>query len=102
MKILYITCKDFEEATAISKKCVNMQLAACGNIFPITSCYLWENEVQDENEHVLLLKTNDAKAENLTNEIKRLHSYAVPCILEIEAKANPEYEKWLNDYLENK
>ena len=99
MKILYITCKNKEEAISMSKTVVNMRLAACGNSFPITSSFFWEDKVQDEDQYVLLLKTDENKIDSLREEIKRIHSFAVPCILEFDVKANKEYEKWLSDYL---
>ncbi len=96
MKILYITCKDKNEAGIIAKHCVEKRLAACGNNFPMNSCYFWEGKVNNEKEYVLLLKTNDKLVSKLKIEVTRVHSYAVPCILEIDVKPNKEYEKWMN------
>ncbi len=99
MKILYITCKNEEEAKYLANKCVKNKLAACGNIFSISSIYEWNNEIQNDDEMVLILKTDESKVNELKNKVKELHSYEIPCILELDAKANKEYYNWIKSCL---
>ena len=95
MILVYVVCKDEEEADNIGKSLVKKKLAACANIFPISSFYNWDNKFVEDNEFVLLFKTVSDKYKKLEKEIKTLHSYDLPAIIKINAEANGEYENWI-------
>ena len=97
MTLIYITCKDEDEAVKISKHLLNKKLIACSNMHPIRSMYWWDNEIQDEKEFVIIAKTKEKNYEKIKEEVKKLHSYDVPCILKIDAEANESYNKWVNE-----
>ena len=99
MTILYVTCKDKAEAKKISKHLLNKNLIACANIFPIESIYKWENKIKEDSEIVILLKTSDNHIKKINEEIKSIHSYDIPCILQIDAKANKEFQDWVNSQI---
>ena len=44
----------------------------------------------------MIAKTNNKNFKKLVDEVKKVHSYEIPCILKINATANKEYEKWAN------
>ncbi len=100
MLIAYITNKNKAEAKKIAKHLLSKKLAACTNIFPVNSAYFWKGKLQDDKEFVLLCKTSESKFSQLEHEIKKIHSYEIPCILKIEVKANSEYENWVNTQVE--
>lgn len=52
--------------------------------------------MQDEQEYVIMAKTKEKNYEIIKEEVKKMHSYDVPCILKIDAEANEEYSKWVN------
>ncbi len=91
---MYITCKGRKEAENISKRLLEKRLVACSNMLPIKSMYWWEGKIVDGDEVVIIAKTSEKNFPKAEKEVKRLHSYKVPCILKIEAKANNEYEEW--------
>ncbi len=95
MIIVYVTCKDKEEAHKIGRHVVEKKLAACANYFPINSIYEWQGKLNEYNEFVLLMKTVDANFGKLKEEVKKLHSYDVPCILKIKVDSNKKYEDWV-------
>ena len=69
MTLIYITCKDEEEAVKISKHLLEKRLIACSNMHPIRSMYWWQGKIQDEKEFVIIAKTvnknyNKIKANN--------------------------------------
>tara|TARA_Y100000310_G_C20419351_1_gene685896 strand:- start:507 stop:815 length:309 start_codon:yes stop_codon:yes gene_type:complete len=97
MTIIYITCKDEEEAVKISKHLLNKKLIACSNMHPIRSMYWWNNKIEDEKEFVIIAKTLDKNYEKIKEEVSKLHSYDVPCILKIDAEANESYAQWVNE-----
>ena len=70
------------------------RLIACANIFPIKSLYWWKGKIVNDKENVIIAKTKDKNFKRLVYEVKRLHSYTIPCILKIDAIANKDYEAW--------
>ena len=96
MTLVYITCKDKKEAEKISMHLLRKRLIACANIFPIKSMYWWKGKIVNDKENVIIAKTNNKNFKKVESEVKKLHSYAVPCILRINATANKDYEQWAN------
>jgi len=92
----YIVCKNKKEAKKIGLYLVKKKLAACCNIFPIESIYWWQDKIINDKEAVLIVKTLKKNFQKIEKEVKRLHSYKVPCILEIPIKRGGlEYLNWL-------
>jgi len=96
MALAYIICKNSSEAENIAMHLLKKRLIACANMFPVKSMYWWNSRIAKENEVVLLAKTSKSRFYKLENEVKKIHSYEIPCIMLIDAKANKEYEKWMN------
>ena len=96
MTLIYITCKDEKEAVKISRHLLNKRLIACSNIHPIRSMYWSNNKITDEKEFVVIAKTKGKNYEKIKEEVKKIHSYTIPCILKIDAEANENYQKWVN------
>jgi len=97
MTLVYITCKDEEEAVKISKHLLDKRLIACSNMYPIRSMYRWQGKLQDEKEFVMMAKTKEKNYEKIKEEVKKIHSYDVPCILKIDAEANESFNRWVNE-----
>jgi len=99
-------------------------LAGCYNIFPIESIYpvrnsgkdvqktkdkrlvklgrisngvyWWKGKIKKDKEAVLIVKTLRKNFKKIEKAVKELHSYSVPCILEILiGKGNKEYLDWI-------
>ncbi|MBI2655725.1 divalent-cation tolerance protein CutA [Candidatus Woesearchaeota archaeon] len=96
MALLYVICKDKKEAEKISAHLLKKRMIACLNMFPVRSMYWWNQKIVTSSEYAVLAKTNNKNYKKATDEIKKIHSYDIPCILRIEAKANKEYEDWIN------
>ena len=95
--LLYVTCKNTEEARQIAKDLVQSKIAACANIIPIIeSLYEWDGALQQDAETLLLVKTTAARSEDCQDRIKKIHSYTTPCILELNiGSGNNDYIEWL-------
>jgi periplasmic divalent cation tolerance protein len=93
----YITCKNRSEAKKIGKVLLQDKLAACVNIFDnMNSMYWWKGKIEDANETVLIAKTTKKLFPKLSKKVKAIHSYEVPCILQIPiTDGNKEYVDWL-------
>jgi len=72
MTLVYITCKDEEEAVKISKHLLEKRLIACSNMHPIRSMYWWNSKIQDEREVVIIAKTLDKNYEKIKSLKSRL------------------------------
>ena len=96
---VYVTCKDKQEAKKIARVLLKKKLAGCANIFPIESLYWWEGKIVEDKEYALLIKTLKGKLSRLTKEVKRIHSYSVPCIVATEEKADKGYLEWVKKEL---
>ena len=55
--MVYVACKDNEEAEKISNHLLKKRLIACANTFPVKSIYRWKNKINKDNEIVVLAKS---------------------------------------------
>lgn len=103
MLVVLTTAPNTEEAETLARKIVEARLAACVQILPpMKSFYFWENAVQADSEHLLLIKTLPEKFEELKDFIQANHSYSVPEIVALSAeKVSESYLCWIKDYLKN-
>ncbi|WJI09429.1 divalent-cation tolerance protein CutA [Methanobacterium sp. CWC-01] len=100
--MIYITTSGEEESKQIAKTLLEERTVACANIIPsMKSFYWWEGEIEEDTESILILKTRSDKLDTLIKRVKDLHSYELPCILEISIQNGSEdYLKWLEDSLQ--
>ncbi len=100
--IVYITAGDIQEARSIGRKLVEERLAACANIFPITSIYRWKENIEEANEFGIIVKTKTDKVNTIEKRIKEIHSYEVPCVASFRMdKGSAEYLKWISESVED-
>jgi len=99
--VVLTTAPNAEESETLARKIVEAKLAACVQVLPpMKSFYFWDNEVQVDSEHLLLIKTFAEKFDELKKFIQNNHSYDVPEIIVVAAeKVSESYLGWLKDYL---
>jgi len=87
-----------ELAKKTAKLLVEQRLVACVQMFPIESVYLWKDELCDENEIILLIKSKTDFFDKIATAIKENHPYEVPEIIQLPiATGLPEYLNWIDD-----
>ena len=92
----YMIAKDRKEARKIAEFLVKKKLAACANIFPIESFYIWEEKMQNHAEYAVIAKTRRSSVKKLISAVKRIHSYSVPCIVFWQiAEGSRDYLDWV-------
>ena len=70
------------EAGRLSRRMVEMRLAACAQVpSPIRSTYWWEGAVEEADEWMVVFKTSGDRLAALIEGIKGEHSYDVPDIV---------------------
>lgn len=97
--IFFVTVPNLEEGKKIAKALVENKIVACVNIIQdIISIYRWKGRIEEDGEHLLVIKTNERNSNHLIDKINEIHSYENPeCIaLEIK-KGSKEYLKWIDD-----
>lgn len=97
---IYVTHSSEFEAKKIWDFLLEKKLIACYNLFPISSSYWWNWNIENSNEFVTLLKTKTSNWEIVKEEIKNIHPYKIPCIMKTKVEANKEYENWIENECE--
>ena len=94
---VYMTTGSRDEAERIGRALVEERLAACVNIVPgMRSIYRWQGAVETADETIVVAKTRADLFDRLTARVKELHSYEVPCVVELPiGRGNPDYLGWL-------
>jgi periplasmic divalent cation tolerance protein len=96
--LITATFPDENSAKSTAKLLVERRLAACAQLFPIESIYSWQGKICDENEVMLLIKSQTALFDEIAATIKENHSYEVPEIVQIPLTDGwPDYLQWLED-----
>ena len=97
--VVYVTTSSQEEATRLAQVLVRERLAACvQQVGPIQSTYIWQAQLCEDQEYLLIIKTRKTLAAALTERVQALHSYDVPevLVLPIQGGSAP-YLQWLYD-----
>ena len=96
--IVYVThpesgIKEFAQAL------VERRVAACVNILPAAqSIYRWEGKVEASEEHLLIIKTDETRLEELEAAVLELHPYDVPEFVAVKTiRVSDAYQAWLQD-----
>ncbi len=97
--VIFITASNEDEAAKIARALVGERLAGCVNIIKnIRSIYSWQGNVEDEEEVLMIAKTQRSLFENLLRKVKELHSYTVPEIIAMPIiEGSEDYLKWLKE-----
>jgi len=93
------TTETKEQAQKIAQYLVEQKIAACVQITgPITSIYRWKGKVENTQEWLCLIKTQDNLYNKVEAAIKSQHSYETPEIIALPiVKGSKEYLNWLDD-----
>lgn len=99
--LIYCTCPDMETAEQIARRLLTDELAACVNILPgVRSIYRWQGEVETAQEHLLLIKSQQARYAMIEAAIKAMHPYEVPEIIAVAIdNGSTEYLQWIDSCL---
>ena len=93
------TLGDEKGAATLSRRLLERRLVACVNIVSgVRSLYRWKGSVEDEAEHVLLMKTRADAYEELAAAVSELHPYEVPELIVVPIERGSDaYLRWIDD-----
>ena len=92
------TFPNLKEAKKVINQLLEEHHIACANIIPeIISFYRWNNQIQEQNEIIVFLKTRRELEIKVNDKIKSIHSYDVPDIYAVESTYNisKSYLEWI-------
>lgn len=102
--ISYVTAPDEEVAKKLASELVKGKLAACVNIIPkILSIYEWQNEINEDKEVLLMIKSRTSRLEELTKYVRENHPYDVAEVISTPiSTGNPPYLEWISEVVPEK
>ena len=94
---MVMTAVDSEAAAEeLALQLVEAQLAACVQVMPVRSFYVWQGESRREAEYLLLVKTRAALYAQVETFILAHHPYDTPEILQLPVvTGSSAYLQWL-------
>ena len=94
---MVMTAVDSEAAAEeLAQQLVEAQLAACVQVMPVKSFYVWQGESRREAEYLLLIKTRTALYAQVETFLLAHHPYDTPEILQLPVVAGASaYLQWL-------
>ena len=100
--ILVVTSCDREDVCEkIARAVLERKLAACVQVSPpVRSSYWWQQEIAEDREYLVSMKTDRRLFEELASAIRRLHPYDVAEIIATEIVAiDADYKRWMHESL---
>ncbi len=95
--ILVTTIDNLDAARALAKAALAARLAACVQIFPIESHYVWQDEARACSEYFIQMKLRAKDYPALAELVRSRHSYEVPEILQLPVAAgDAAYLGWID------
>ncbi len=98
--VVLITTPSKEVGKKIAAALLEQKLAACVNIIsPISSLYFWEGQTHDDEEVLLIVKTQAALfTDRLIPAVKALHPYELPEIIALPIVMGLDgYLDWIDE-----
>lgn len=97
--LIYVTCPSTAVAKDIAAPLIDQRLVACANILPgMVSIYRWEGVVVNDDEAVLILKTQQRLADTVAKAVVAAHPYDLPAVLVLPVTGgHAGFLTWLAD-----
>ncbi|MEA2839308.1 MAG: periplasmic divalent cation tolerance protein [Methylobacteriaceae bacterium] len=94
---IVLTTTDSEEhAERILDAVLQAELAACLQLIPIKSRYVWDGKIARDDEVLILIKAKSVNYDDLAACIRGAHTYDVPEIVRLDIAAGEKsYLDWI-------
>ncbi|MEO5988522.1 MAG: divalent-cation tolerance protein CutA [Candidatus Eisenbacteria bacterium] len=101
MLVVLSTFANEADAARVARTLMDERLIACANLLPgARSIYRFNDQVADEREVLVLMKTRKQDWTAFLSRLHDLHPYDVPeCIAIRVAAGAPKYMEWLESVL---
>lgn len=99
--LILTSIDDSGQAKILARALVEQHLAACVQISAASSSvYRWQDDVAEEREHYLQIKTTPGRASEAIAWLRQHHPYEVPEIVRLDGSAADAYGAWLTESCE--
>lgn len=96
--LVQTTLSSKEEAKSLASLLLKEKLAACIQIQKVQSLYVWKEEVCDDKEYLLNIKTKKSLYQKLENFLLQHHPYETPEIIELDIiGGHKRYFQWIDE-----
>lgn len=102
ISIFYIPFPDKDSAQKCSEALVKDRLVACTQIIPAASHFLWNEKMENIDEFILIAKTSKKLSNELSEAVRKMHPYDIPCIAHWNIKVNIDYARWVKSCVDKK
>jgi periplasmic divalent cation tolerance protein len=97
--IVLCTCPT-AEARDLATTLLEERYVACASMSDVTSRYIWNDDVEEAEETLLVMKTVRKQWPTLRERIRELHSYDVPEVLMVPVSDGAaDYLAWLDSVI---
>lgn len=98
-QVVLCTVPDAKTGEQIGRALVGEALAACVNVVPgLSSIYRWKQDVMQDSECLLVIKTRDSLFEAVQKRIQALHPYELPEVVAVPIVAgSAAYLNWIDE-----
>jgi periplasmic divalent cation tolerance protein len=99
IRVVLVTAPNADVGTTLARDLVTAGLAACANIIPgVRSIYRWQGELCDDQEVLIVIKTQADRIADLVERVNQLHPYDLPEVLALPTAGGSEpYLAWVRD-----
>lgn len=94
---MYVTVGSSDDAKGLGRVLIEEKLVAAINVFPMESCYWWEDEIVDAVEAVLIVKTTSDRLPEVERRLRECHPFELPCIVWWRIDGHRPYLSWIAD-----
>jgi periplasmic divalent cation tolerance protein len=96
-QVVFCTVPSTHVAEQIARTLLEERLVACVNVLPgVRSLYRWQGQVEEAQEHLLVMKTSAAIYPTLEARIRALHPYEVCEVIALDVAAgSAPYLAWV-------
>ncbi len=95
--VILVTAGSKAQAEMLARSLVSAKLAACVTLLPVQSVYTWRDEIHQEEEWQLMIKSTLVNFADLEAKIRELHSYEVPEIIALPiVQGSQPYLQWIS------
>jgi periplasmic divalent cation tolerance protein len=99
---MVLTTSQGETSQRIIEAVLSRELAACVQVMPIRSHYVWQGVLRDEAEELLFIKAKVADWDALRDAICAAHTYDIPEVLRFDVDAGAQaYLEWITSVTRN-
>jgi periplasmic divalent cation tolerance protein len=96
--VVLVTAANERQARQIARRLLQRKLAACVNFVPVESMFVWEGDIQEEDEVLMIIKTRVEAFDELMSSVNVVHTYDNPEIIGMPiVMGADQYLRWISN-----